>query len=141
MEALIGQQLLSKTGVVPTSSLLSSEVILLYFSAHWCPPCKSFTPKLAMFYNQVNASEKKLEIVFVSLDRSESDFTSYYNDMPWMAMLYNGPRDAISQQLGIQGIPSLLLISKEGEVKDSDCRSGVENTGPGVVEQWKARLN
>ena len=33
----------------------------LYFSAHWCPPCKAFTPKLVETYNKVKAAGKQLE--------------------------------------------------------------------------------
>lgn len=141
MEAIIGQQLLSKTGLKPLSSILSTDIILWYFSAHWCPPCRAFTPQLMQFYNQVNESSKRLEIIFVSLDRSESDFMSYFNNMPWIAMQYSGPRDAVSQQFGINSIPALLLISNEGEVKGRNCRTEVENIGPGVIEQWKSQLN
>lgn len=141
MEAIIGQQLLSKAGLKPLSSILSIDIILLYFSAHWCPPCRTFTPKLVEFYNQVNESTKRLEIIFVSLDRSESDFMGYFSNMPWIAMQYSGPRDAISQQFGINSIPSLLLVSNEGEVKGKNCRTEVESIGPGVIEQWRSQLN
>jgi nucleoredoxin len=27
-----------------SDSLQGKEVVALYFSAHWCPPCRSFTP-------------------------------------------------------------------------------------------------
>merc|ERR1712072_275228 len=30
--------------------------LLLYFSAHWCPPCRGFTPKLVEFFSEL---EKK----------------------------------------------------------------------------------
>lgn len=55
----------------------------LYFSAHWCPPCRSFTPKLVEVYNELQKSGKNFEIVFCSSDRDEEGFKEYYETMPW----------------------------------------------------------
>ena len=47
MESLLGSTLTSKGGAVPTASLVSDgKTVALYFSAHWCPPCRGFTPKV-----------------------------------------------------------------------------------------------
>jgi len=54
-----------------TLSSLAPKVKLLYFSASWCPPCREFTPKLAKWYNKINESAKRVEVVFVSRDRDE----------------------------------------------------------------------
>ena len=32
----------------------SAEIICLFFSAMWCPPCRAFTPVLCEFYEQAN---------------------------------------------------------------------------------------
>jgi thiol-disulfide isomerase/thioredoxin len=34
------KKLKSKDGEVDVSSLSSKTAVLLYFSAHWCPPCR-----------------------------------------------------------------------------------------------------
>ena len=48
----------------------------LSVSAHWCGPCKAFTPELAKAYT--NAYKNKgMEIVFVSSDRDEAAFKDY----------------------------------------------------------------
>merc|ERR1712013_942318 len=49
----------------------SCQLLLLYFSAHWCPPCKQFTPILRDFYQEVE--DQGVEIIFVSSDRSPSE--------------------------------------------------------------------
>jgi len=57
------------------SSLLEGRShVLLYFSAHWCPPCRGFTPVLAQAYN--DATDKNCEVIFLSSDGSESEFQS-----------------------------------------------------------------
>ena len=53
MDSLTGQQLLAKDEtVVQADEVLSDKkIIAFYFSAHWCPPCRLFTPVLAEFYS------------------------------------------------------------------------------------------
>merc|ERR1712232_1315373 len=55
---LLGSELVQKAGGKP---------IGLYFSAHWCPPCRAFTPKLAQWYKE--GRKDKMEIIFVSSDK------------------------------------------------------------------------
>ena len=53
MDSLSGQQLLRKdeTVVEADSVLAEKKLLAFYFSAHWCPPCRLFTPVLAEFYS------------------------------------------------------------------------------------------
>ena len=53
MDLFKGQELFKadETKVSADEVLKDKDFVLLYFSAHWCPPCKAFTPKLKEFYN------------------------------------------------------------------------------------------
>ncbi|CAF4876620.1 unnamed protein product, partial [Rotaria sp. Silwood1] len=53
------------------------KVIGLYFSAHWCPPCRGFTPILIDFYKK-HSEDKNFEIIFISSDNDEESFNDYY---------------------------------------------------------------
>ena len=40
---------------IPADEVLDkSSIIFFYFSAHWCPPCRAFTPILKKFYDVSN---------------------------------------------------------------------------------------
>ena len=51
-------------------------------ATQWCPPCKQFTPVLSA-WNTRNAAGKKLQLVFVSSDRSAPQFAAYLKEMSW----------------------------------------------------------
>ena len=70
----------------------------LYFSAHWCPPCRGFTPELAKFYKQMKEKVgDRLEIIFISSDRTKNDWQGYFAEMPWLAL----PFEARDIKVGI----------------------------------------
>ena len=57
---LFGEKLLVKEGpkIVekPTDEALAGrKFVALYFSAHWCGPCKRFTPLLGVWYEDQKA--------------------------------------------------------------------------------------
>lgn len=96
LEALLGSTLLVSEkaggGTVQASSLKEKKAVLLYFSAHWCPPCRAFTPVLAEGYRRT-WKEKGIEFVFVSSDKSEAEFKEYFATMPWLAVYYHSHCD------------------------------------------------
>jgi len=88
-EILENAGILDKEGnVVNIEDLKNRKVVAFYFSAHWCPPCRSFTPLLIKFYEFCKAEEKDFEVVFISGDQDQAAFDGYYNDMPWYCIRY-----------------------------------------------------
>lgn len=137
--ALLGETLVNRSGDVNTAEALAGkEAVALYFSAHWCPPCRGFTPKLAESY-QANLQAKGLEVVFVSSDKDEAQFKEYFEQMPWLALPY-GARDLkakLSEQYGVQGIPTLVILDASGKTINKDGRSAVMEDPTGESFPWK----
>ena len=118
ISALVGDLLVKKdlTELKTTDiSTNSGSVIGLYFSAHWCPPCRAFTPKLATVYSELKTTQKDFEVIFVSSDSSEDEFKSYLNDMPWLAIPFDNEfkRDECNEKYEISGLPTLVLLDGE----------------------------
>jgi len=72
---------------VDLKSTFTGKIVGFYFSGEWCPPCKSFTPLLIKFYTKY-AAEKNFEIIFISSDRDEQEWTKYFEKMPWLSLNY-----------------------------------------------------
>lgn len=106
-----------------------------YFSAHWCPPCRAFTPKLVEFYNAQETRKKNFEIIFVSADHDEQSMVEYIKGdaMPWPAIAFRS-LDRIKEikKYSTQGIPRLVLTDREGKVI-SDSYEGSTYVGPEKV--------
>lgn len=129
---LLGEKLSAKSGEVATTEALAGKVVGLYFSAHWCPPCRGFTPRFAEIYNTMVASGKNFEVVFVSSDRDESQFSEYYAEMPWLALPFD-ERDRkaqLSKRFGVSGIPSLVILDVDGREITRSSATAVRSGAP-----------
>jgi len=137
---LLGETLKTKSGDVPTTTALDGKkAVGIYFSAHWCGPCRGFTPKLADAYTKA-LKAKGMEIVFVSSDRDEPSFDSYYGEMPWLSVPYSerGIKEKLSNKYKVRGIPSFVILDgATGETITTDGRSEVMSDPEGTKFPWK----
>ena len=115
--------------------LEKKKLIALYFSAHWCAPCRKFTPELVDYYNRVATQHPEFEIVFVSFDKSQFAMETYMREanMPWPAIDFQKVKgkDAIRKYAG-DGIPCLVLVDATGRVISSTY-AGAQYLGPAKV--------
>ena len=120
----------------------SCQLVLLYFSAHWCPPCKQFTPILRDFYQEVE--DQGIEIIFVSSDRSASEMAAYMKEShgPWLAVPHGNPAIArMSQEYSVEGIPCLVVLTRQGKLVTKEGRQDVTSMAPAkCVQKWKTQL-
>ncbi len=70
-DLLRSPELLGPSGTTVSVDTLEGKFVLLYFSAHWCPPCRGFTPILKEYYEALKAQRSDFEIIFVSSDENE----------------------------------------------------------------------
>jgi len=124
---------------VATSDALAGKVVGIYFSAHWCPPCRGFTPKLAEAYTKYVAAGKNFEIVFVSSDKNEPAFDEYFGEMPWLALPFadRERKEALNKKYKVRGIPSLVIVDEDGSTITTDGRSAVMEDEEGAKFPWR----
>lgn len=85
--------------------------------AHWCGPCRGFTPRLAASYKQLQSDGKPFEVVFVSSDENESEFKEYFGEMPWLALPFEdrARKMQLSKSFKVRGIPTLVILDDQGK--------------------------
>eukprot|EP00439_Symbiodinium_sp_Y106_P049327 s1515_g6.t1 len=128
-------------------AMQGKKALALYFSAHWCPPCRGFTPNLAEWYKketgdpctlESDLSAKGLEVVFVSSDRDQSQFEEYFKEMPWLALDFadRDLKEQLSQIFKVDGIPSLVVLDANLEVVTLKGRGAVSEDPEGHSLPW-----
>ncbi|GAB1604581.1 nucleoredoxin-like [Argonauta hians] len=124
-------------GYVDALTQLQGKITGLYFSAHWCPPCKHFTPVLSAMYDKLKSEGQNFEVVFVSSDRSNVSFEQYFRTMPWLAIPYNDSRThCLKSAYDVYGIPTLIIIDENGKVITKDGRVAINADLQGQEFPW-----
>ena len=96
---------------------INPKYVAIYYSAHWCPPCRAFTPKLVEWYNGFKAKHENFELVFASSDKSEEAQIDYMKEasMPWPAMKFGTNKGPEVKKYASDGIPYLVLLDENGK--------------------------
>lgn len=127
---LLSEELInSEFNTTLRSELQNSNIIGLYFSGSYCPPCQIFTPILSNVYAQLKQLNKSIEIVLISSDKDEESFNTYFSTMPWLALPYNR-RDLQSlccSAFNVSTVPQLIFIKNNAEIINTNGRYLIEN--------------
>ena len=138
-KTLFGDSFISKDGTVSSSEIFANKkYVALYFSAHWCGPCRRFTPVLSDVYASLKSKNADdLEIIFISSDQSEEDFKSYFSEMPWYSVPYTDTRRLeIKKTYPCNGIPTLSLFNAEGKLIRQEADPDIDEHGDSVISVW-----
>ena len=132
------EELLNAAGKVVSGETLSGKYVGLYFSASWCPPCRTFTPRLVEFHK---ANKDKFEVLLVSADNSEKAQANYMKKymMPWLAVKHQSiAANSLVKKMGVSGIPFLVILAPDGSVVTKDGRGDVDIMGSKAFLKWKS---
>ncbi|PIM99447.1 Thioredoxin, nucleoredoxin [Handroanthus impetiginosus] len=132
---------IGKDGVkIPVSDLVG-KTILLYFSAHWCPPCRAFLPVLMEAYKKINENGNVLEVVFISSDRDQTSFNEFFSKMPWLALPFGDKRkQSLSRIFKVRGIPMVVAIGPNGKTVSTEARELIMSHGAEAYPFTSERL-
>jgi nucleoredoxin len=119
---------------------LKGKIVGVYFSAHWCPPCRFFSPKLVEFRDK---NREKFQVVFVSSDRSAKDKETYMTElkMLWPSVPYGAASvAALKAQFEVKGIPTLVILAPDGKTITTKGRADVLSSPDTALATWEKAI-
>jgi len=117
-QELLGPELLAGVRRVPTNQTLGdADFVALYFAAGSSPPCIDFAKTMKSAYAALQTF--KIELVFVSSDKSLEAFRRHYEGMPWKAVPWRTDLYKIDERYGVLGVPKLIVLHPDGSVATS----------------------
>lgn len=99
---------------VKLSDFVGEKVVLLNFWTTWCPYCVREIPELKKYYSEYK--DKGLEIVAVNIQESYKQVKNFVSKKGIEYVILLDKDGVVANQYGVRGIPTNILINKDGEI-------------------------
>jgi thiol-disulfide isomerase/thioredoxin len=128
----------NKTGEKILVPDLKGTVVVVTFWASWCAPCLKELPMLESLQKAVGNS--KLRVVAVNIEDRQQFRQASRAMYDWNITVAHDPVKECSAAFGVKGIPHMVIISRDGNIKKI-FRGYSEESLPDVVEEVANALN
>jgi thiol-disulfide isomerase/thioredoxin len=108
-------------------SQMKGKVVLVDFWATWCGPCVAEMPDVKATYDKYHS--KGFDIVGISLDQDKDALMKFIqaHDIAWPQYFDGlGWQNKFAVQFGIQGIPAMWLVDKDGKLQTENARGDLQ---------------
>ena len=131
---LLGNLFLTHSGTCGVEVFDNVEVVSLYFSSLFPAACRYFTPDLIKTYAEVNKDKKRMEVVLLSLDKTEPEFNEYRLTLPWIAVPFRSAKiKEVRDLFSVKYQPWVMLFSRAGVLIDEELYETMAFQGPHSV--------
>jgi thiol-disulfide isomerase/thioredoxin len=103
------------------------KVVLVMFWATWCGPCRAELPEIKECYDAYHA--RGFEVLGISCDNDRHDLEGFLKEqeIPWKTLFSDeakstGMNNPMADYYGIVGVPTLMLVGKDGKVVSMSLR-------------------
>jgi peroxiredoxin len=92
-------------------SQIQSTQKLIVFGASWCPTCTNELPKIAQNYPKWKS--KGMEVVFISLDEKEQDFSTFAKSFPFVSYCdFKKWESKAAKDYYVFGTPTMFIVDQ-----------------------------
>lgn len=144
MEHFIGNKFEKNHAKFSLEEVYEYQIQILLFAASWSPPCVNLIEHLISLYEDLNNSDKTLEIVFVSCDFTTAEFEEFIKKMPWCYIPFSevALRQIVTRHYEVLGIPSMLLIDNLGACISNTVLSDISSLESDQCKDlWLKKVN
>jgi peroxiredoxin len=101
---------------VALADFRGQKKLVVAFWASWCGPCRLEMPTLIQFYKNNHSDSSDFEILAVSIDEDPKEAQNFASAMKLNFPVLIDPRQKIANAYGVEGIPTMFVIDKNGKV-------------------------